>query len=141
MTYDIDKDYDLWLKQQAELLKSRSFNELDINNLIEELEALVRGEKSAVESFAYQIILHLLLVDYWTEESPRNQNHWKAEISSFQFQLSNRITTNLTNHLLQRLPKLYLIAKKTATLKTGLNQRFPENCPYTLEDILGEEDF
>ena len=140
MTYDIDQDYDLWLQEQANLLRSRSFNELDINNLIEELEALVRGEKSAVESFAYQIILHLLLVDYWQEESERNRNHWKAEVSSFQFQLSNKITTNLLNHLNQRLPKLYNRAKKTAILKTELNQRFPENCPYSLEDILGEEE-
>ena len=58
MTYDIDKDYDLWLQEQANLLRSHSFAELDVNNLVEELEALVRGEKSAVESFAYQILLH-----------------------------------------------------------------------------------
>ncbi len=140
MTYDIDQDYDLWLQEQANLLRSHSFDELDLNNLIEELEALVRGEKSSVESFTYQIILHLLLVDYWKEESERNRNHWKAEVSSFQFQLSNKITTNLINHLNQRLPKLYARAKKTAILKTALKQRFPENCPYALADILGEED-
>ena len=121
-------------------LRSHSFEELDINNLIEELEALVRGEKSVVESFAYQIILHLLLVDYGQEESERNRNHWKAEVSSFQFQLSNKITANFISHLYQRLPRLYARARKTAILKTGLNQRFPENCPYTLEDILGEEE-
>ncbi len=140
MTYDIDKDYDLWLQEQANLLRSHSFDELDINNLIEELEALVRGEKSAVESFTYQIILHLLLVDYWKEESERNRNHWKAEVSSFQFQLSNKITTNFINYLYQRLPEIYAKARKTATLKTGLSQRFPEDCPYSLEDILGEEE-
>ena len=140
MTYDIDQDYDLWLQEQANLLRSHSFDELDINNLIEELEALLRGEKSAVENFAYQIMLHLLLIDYWAEESERNRNHWKAEVNSFQFQLSNKITTNLINYLHQRLPKLYARAKKTATLKTGLKQRFPKNCPYTLEDVLGEEE-
>ena len=118
---------------------------------------MVRGEKSAVESFAYQIILHLLLVDYWEEESQRNRNQrcdpsevssdwerasrdWQAEVSSFQFQLSNKITANFINYLAQRLPRLYARAKKTAILKTGLKQRFPENCPYTLEDILGEEE-
>ncbi len=36
-----------------------------MENLIEELEALVRGEKAAVESLAYQIILHKLLIQYW----------------------------------------------------------------------------
>ncbi|MGK7897062.1 MAG: DUF29 domain-containing protein [Xenococcus sp. (in: cyanobacteria)] len=140
MTYDIDQDYDLWLQEQANLLRSRSFDKLDLNNLIEELEALVRGEKSAVESFTYQVILHLLLVDYWQEESERNRNYGQAEVSSFQFQLSNKITTNLLKHLARRLPKLYSRARKTAILKTGLNQRFPENCPYALEDILEEEE-
>ncbi|MDJ0901827.1 MAG: DUF29 family protein [Xenococcus sp. MO_188.B8] len=82
----------------------------------------------------------MLLVDYGQEESERNRNHWKAEVSSFQFQLSNKITTNLINYLHQRLPRLYAKARKTAILKTGLNQRFPENCPYALEDILGEEE-
>ena len=37
MTYDIDQDYNLWLQEQANLLRSRSFDELDLNNLIEEL--------------------------------------------------------------------------------------------------------
>ena len=74
MTYDINKDYDLWLQEQADLLRSHSFKDLDINNLVGELEALVRGEKSAVEGFAYQIMLHLLLVDYWKEESESNRN-------------------------------------------------------------------
>ena len=60
MTYDIDQDYDLWLQEQANLLRLHSFDELDINNLIEELEALVRGEKSTVESFAYQNLSKLI---------------------------------------------------------------------------------
>ena len=46
--YDIDRDYDLWLQQQAELLRKGNFAALDVENLIEELEALVRGEKSAL---------------------------------------------------------------------------------------------
>ena len=65
---------------------------------------------------------------------------WRAEVSIFQFQLSNKLTTNLINHLQQRLPKLYAKARKTAILKTGLDRRFPDNNPYTLKDILGEED-
>jgi len=45
--YDIDLDYDLWLQEQADKLRSHSFTDLDIDNLVEELESLVRGEKSA----------------------------------------------------------------------------------------------
>jgi len=49
---NIDTEYDSWLLEQAQLLRDRNFEHLDIDNLVEELEALVRGEKSSVEQFA-----------------------------------------------------------------------------------------
>ncbi len=136
--YDIDKDYDLWLGEQAKLLRDRRFEELDLENLIEELEALVRGEKAAVESLTYQIILHKLLVDYWHEEAEWNRNHWRAEINNFQFQLNNKLTTNLKNYLSARLEKIYDKAQKGASLKTGLNERFPQEICYSLADLIGD---
>ncbi|MEO1669988.1 MAG: DUF29 domain-containing protein [Cyanobacteria bacterium J06631_2] len=139
MNYDIDHDYDLWLQEQADKLKSHAFADLDLDNLVEELESLVREEKSAVESFTYQIILHLLLINYWTTESERNRNHWRAEINGFQYQLQNKLSTNLNNHLVNNLDKIYLKAKRGAGLKIGLGTEiFPGTCPYTLEEILGE---
>ncbi|MFP4338419.1 MAG: DUF29 domain-containing protein, partial [Halothece sp.] len=62
---DIDKDYDLWLQQQAKFLEKRQFESLDIDHLVEELEALVRAEKSAVESLTINIMVHLLYCQYW----------------------------------------------------------------------------
>ncbi|MEL6580312.1 MAG: DUF29 domain-containing protein [Cyanobacteria bacterium J06621_12] len=139
VNYDIDQDYDLWLQEQADKLKSHAFADLDLDNLVEELEGLVRGEKSAVESFTYQIIVHLLLIDYWKSESERNRNHWRAEINGFQYQLHNKLSTNLNNYLVDNLDKIYLKARKGAALKTGLGiEVFPDTCPYALEKILGE---
>ena len=57
LKHNIDAEYDSWLLNQAQLLRDRNFQDLDIDNLIEELEALVRGEKSSVEQFAYLIML------------------------------------------------------------------------------------
>lgn len=131
-------EYDSWLTSQIELLRDRNFEKLDVINLIEELEALVRGEKSAVESFAYQIILHLLLIDFWHEESEWNRRHWRSEIDAFQFQLNNKLTTNLKTHLGDRLDFIYSKARKGAISKTGLTERFPLTTPYTLSRILGD---
>ena len=64
LKHNIDAEYDSWLLKQAQLLRDRNFQYLDIDNLIEELQALVRGEKSSVEQFAYLIMFHLLLVRY-----------------------------------------------------------------------------
>ena len=134
---NIDVEYDRWLESQIEALRSHDFNNLDLNNLIEELEALVRGEKSAVESLVYQILLHFLLIDYWPEESDWYRNHWRSEINNFQFQLNNKLTTNLTKHLIDRLEVIYTKARKGAQLKTGLNDRFPEKLCYLWEKIVG----
>lgn len=135
-----EDDYDLWLGEQIEILRHNQVDKLDIPHLIEELEALVRGEKSAVESFAYQIILHLLLIDWWSEESLWNRRHWRSEVRGFQLQLNGRLTKNLRNHLISRLDFLYGKARLSAIDKTGLVDRFPQNNPYNLIDILGEDD-
>lgn len=138
---NIDAEYDSWLLEQAQLLRERDFEHLDVDNLVEELEALVRGEKASVEQFAYLIMLHLLLVDYWHEQSEWNRNHWEAEITGFRLQLNNKLTTNLRNHLLERLDFLYGKAYQAAVKKTKstiCGDRFPQKRQYSLEDILND---
>ena len=138
---NIDTEYDSWLLEQAQLLRQGDFDNLDIKNLVEELEALVRGEKSSVEQFAYLIMLHLLLVDYWHEQAEWTRSHWEAEIIGFRLQLNNKLTTNLRNHLTERLDYLYSKAYKAAIKKTQNSikeERFPITRKYSLEDILND---
>jgi hypothetical protein len=144
MNYDIDKEYDLWLQEQANYLRDRAFEKLDIENLIEELEALVRGEKSAVESLIYQILLHLLLINYWYEESEWNRNHWASEITGFRLQLNNKLTTNLKNHALTRLDQLYQKARQAAINKTKSSvksARFPLERVYDFDNLIDDNFF
>ncbi len=141
LKHNIDTEYDSWLLEQAQLLRDRNFQHLDIDNLVEEIEALVRGEKSSVEQFAYLIMLHLLLIEYWYEESEWNRNHWEAEITGFRLQLNNKLTTNLRKHLAQRLDFLYGKAYQAAVKKTksSINgDRFPQERKYSLEDIIND---
>jgi hypothetical protein len=141
LKHNIDTEYDSWLLEQAQLLRDRDFQHLDIDNLVEEIEALVRGEKSSVEQFAYLIMLHLLLIEYWHEQSEWNRNHWEAEITGFRLQLNNKLTTNLRNHLAQRLDFLYGKAYQAAVKKTksSINgDRFPQARKYSLEDIIND---
>lgn len=130
-------NYDLWLDEQINSLRTSNWSELDADNLILELEALGRAEKSAVKSLVYQILLHMLLIDFWHEESKYSQNHWRAEIDAFQIQLEDRLTTNLAILAKDNLPRLYLKARKNAARKSRLPEdRYPVECPYALEDIV-----
>lgn len=131
-----DVEYDQWLARTISLLKENRFNELDKDHLIEELEDLSRREKKTVERFLEQIIRHLLLWQYWTAEHDYNANHWQAEIMSFRTQINEDLTRNLRNHLQENQVKIYEKALNYVNQKTGYEVDFPENCPYTLDQLL-----
>ena len=136
--YEID-DY-LWIEKTIKLLQEKKFNELDIENLIEELEDLGRERKNKVESLLRQIIIHLLLLEYWSKEYQYNSAHWKAEITEFRFQINGILTKKLENFLANRLELIYQNSLKYTKRKTELNI-FPQKCPYTLEQLLDEDWF
>lgn len=136
-----EKDDHLWLEKTIELLKQKRFNDLDLDNLIEELESLGRRDKSTVRSLAEQIIRHLLLLQYWEEKSNRNFSHWRSEIVSFRNQIEADLTNNLANFLEQELFKIYKSALKYTQEKTTYSVNFPETCPYSIEQILDHNYF
>ncbi|MGI0479327.1 DUF29 domain-containing protein [Geminocystis sp. CENA526] len=133
--YEID-DY-LWIQETVKLLKEKKFNELDLDNLIEELDDVGKERRKKVESLLEQIIRHLLLWQYWQEERDRCCRHWEGEIFSFRRQLKKDLTTNFYNYLSQELPNIYDDAWGYVTRKSGL-KNLPENCPYTLKELLDE---
>ena len=136
--YEID-DY-LWIQETVKLLKETRFNELDLENLIEELEDLGSEKKLAVQSLLQQIIRHLLLLEYWDTEYERNRNHWESEIFSFRTQINDRMTKNFHNYLRENLPSIYQKSRKYVEKKSGLDT-FPQICPYSLEQLLDEDWF
>ena len=135
-----ESDYDRWLTEMVQLLKNRDLEKLDYENLIEELETLGRSEKNAVKSLLLQIIVHLMLYQFWQLEKERNANHWAAEIITFRVQLEDKLTTNLQNYLADELPKIYQNALLIVQKKTQLNS-LPEHCPYSLEELLDKQWF
>ena len=135
--YEIDDSQ--WLEETVEILKNRQFNDLDLDNLIEELEDLGREKKNAVASLLEQVIRHLLLLQYWTEEKEYNSTHWQGEIYTFRVQLRRKLTTNLRNYLEAELNNIYQDALGFVKIKTKNKVQFLSECPYTLEQLLDQE--
>ncbi|MFB2892765.1 DUF29 domain-containing protein [Aerosakkonemataceae cyanobacterium BLCC-F50] len=135
-----ENEYDRWLTEMVKLLKNRDLENLDYDNLIEELEALGRSERNAVKSLLLQIIVHLMLYQFWELEKERNANHWAAEIITFRVQLEDKLTTNLQNYLADELPKIYQNALLIVHKKTQLTS-LPEQCPYSLDQLLDKNWF
>lgn len=125
-----------WLQETVKLIKNHQFEQLDLENLIEELEDLGREKKNAVASLLEQIIRDLLLLQYWTGEVEYNRVHWEEEIYSFRVQLRRKITTNLRNYLESESNSIYQDALGFVKIKTQNIVYFPPECPYTLEQLL-----
>lgn len=132
--YDVDDDE--WLEQTINLLKNHQFQQLDLDNLIEELEDLGREKKNAVASLLEQIIRHLLLLQYWTTEAEYNAVYWQEEIYNFRIQLRRTITTNLRKYLKNELTSIYQDALGFVRIKTTNLVTFPTDCSYSLEQLL-----
>lgn len=55
-----DTDFNLWVEETAKLLKEGKWDYLDLENLIEEIEAIGRSDKKALKSNLEKLLLHLL---------------------------------------------------------------------------------
>lgn len=47
-----DTDYQLWLAQTVDQLKSHNFSNLDLEHLVEEIESLGRSQKQAISNYS-----------------------------------------------------------------------------------------
>jgi len=132
--YELDDSQ--WLEETIKLLANKKFQQLDLENLIEELEELGREKKNAVASLLEQAIRHLLLLEYWTDELEYNRVHWQGELYNFRIQLKRRLTANLRNFLESELDNLYQDAWGFVKIKTQNTVEFTPECPYNLEQLL-----
>ncbi|WNN90496.1 DUF29 domain-containing protein [Gloeocapsopsis dulcis] len=55
-----EQDFYLWLEDTATKLKTRDFDAIDIDNLIEEIEALGRSEKREFKNRLNVLLMHIL---------------------------------------------------------------------------------
>ena len=135
--YEVDDS--LWLEETIKLLKYQRFDELDLENLVEELGDLGSEKKHRVESLLEQVIRHFLLLHYWESEREYNKSHWEAEIVNFQNQLETYLTTNLRHHLQQKLSFIYGKALRYVRKKPQNTVIFPDECPYSLNYLLNPD--
>jgi len=134
-------DYLAWYEKTLEQLKNNDSNELDLETLSEVLENLVRDTKRSGESYLRQIIIHMLLIEYWESEKI-NRCHWAAEIVNSRSELETDMTTNLRKHLELVKENIYQRALRYVIKKTELNKTpFLLQCPYSLEQLLDDDWF
>jgi CRISPR/Cas system CMR-associated protein Cmr5 small subunit len=138
--YDID--FQCWLDQTVAQLRAHDFNNLDLENLIEEIESLGRSEKHTISSYLMRLCEHLLKIKYWESEREMCLRGWKREVINFRLQIQEALETSpsLKSFLQDVFVKQYKNGRKLFLNASELDARLiPEEPDFTLEQALDED--
>ena len=132
------QDYFSWLKQTALSLRKGAFDQLDMENLIEEIEDMGRNEKRAFESNLRVVLLHLLK---WKYQPQQRSGSWRGSIAEHRIRIRKALqdSPSLKNSLSVAFAETYQDAITIASQETGLEpETFPTSCEWALQQVLDE---
>jgi hypothetical protein len=131
-----ERDFCLWLEQQAALLREGRFDELDVANLVEEIESMARKDKKAIKSNLVVLLTHLLKHQFQPEQ---RSSSWRGSIVEHRQRLRDDFeeSPSLRPHAAEVFPRAYADARERASAETALPLRIiPKSSAYTLEQAL-----
>ena len=136
-----EQDLLTWTQKQAEYLQKGHWSELDIENLIEDLEALGRSEQKELISYFQLLVMHL--PKYQTEKRTPS---WNNTLSNCRNKIQDCLedTPNLKRFLedIEWIEKYYQRARTDAAKETQKSlQIFSTEGPYTIAKIPDREFF
>ena len=131
-------DYDIiaWAKEQAQLVRSKQFDLLDLEHIAEEIEDVGKSEQRELATRMSVLVCHLLK---WHYQPNKRSISWFTTIANQRDDLADLLTDNpgLKQYLPELLEKAYRNARREAASETALVlSTFPEECPYSLSQIL-----
>jgi hypothetical protein len=136
-----ESDFFAWTQEQARLLRERRWDDLDLDNLVDEVESVGRSDKRQIESRLEVLVAHLLK---WKFQPGRRGNSWIETI----FEQRNRLigliedSPSLAAFLRQEVIGTYTAARLAAAKESGIAfGLFPEDCPFTPEQVLDLDFF
>ena len=93
-----ERDFSLWIEQQAALLREKRLDELDVANLLEEIEWMGRKDKKSIKSNLVIVLLHLLKHEF---QPKRRSRRWLDSILEHRQRLRDDLeeSPSLRGHL------------------------------------------
>jgi hypothetical protein len=125
-----------WYERQIALLRERRFDELDLANLIEELEGIVKCQRRELGSRLTVLLMHLLKCQY---QHQRISGSWLGTLSEQRSEIGLLLeeSPSFAPGLMAVADKVYPAAARRAADETRLAQStFPTANPYTREQLL-----
>ncbi|MGQ9366955.1 DUF29 domain-containing protein [Azospirillum sp. ST 5-10] len=143
-----ERDFYAWTLEQAAALRRmaarRTNTELDLEHLAEAVEDMGNGDLGALESDLIRVIEHLLKLEHSPAADPRRK--WILSVIEHRgrVEFACERSGTLKRKLPELLPHAWRRARKQAgkamELLDGVDPAtLPNECPYTLEQILDDE--
>lgn len=140
LSVSYDEDFNRWVEQTIDLLKARRFEELDIDNLIDELEGMSKRDRREILSRLKVLLMHLLK---WQYQPSQRSASWETTIRNNREEVAQILqdSPSLNTYPALVLAQAYRSARQNAASETGLPiATFPEDCSFTIASIL-DNDF
>ena len=137
---DYEQDLALWYDRQVALLRARRFDELDVENLIQELEYFVGKDRRELASRLRVLLMRLLKCQLQPQRISRG---WLGTIAEQRAGIEALLedSPSLGPGLMQVANKMYPKAVQAAAIETRIApSAFPAANPYTREQLL-DADF
>ena len=134
-----DLDFYAWTQHQANLLKSGNLADIDVKYLLEEIESMGASERRELINRLAVLLAHLL---NWHYQPSFRGRSWQLTIKEQRRQLQRLLKDNpsLEARLDEFIADAYIDAVLLAAKETGMEESaFPEQFPYTQEDLLNPE--
>ena len=135
-----ERDFCLWVEEQARLLREGRLPQLDVVNLIDEIEDLGINRKHAVTSNLVVVLNHLLKHQF---QPRRRSRGWLASIAEHRRRLRKEFqhAPSLREYAREQFEECYQDARRQAMIETGLAAKALPDVPlYSLEQTL-DPDF
>ena len=136
-----DKDFYAWAIENAELLRQKKFEAIDVDNIAEEIESMGKGNKRSLFSHLSVLMAHLLK---WKFQPTRRSKSWSLTIKNQRFELSDLLneSPSLKKEITVQFDHAYQKALIVAAQETFMDEKeFPETCPFTLDQCLDNDFF
>jgi hypothetical protein len=133
---EYEQDLALWYARQAELLRERRFDQLDLENLIEELEVAGKSFRRELRSRLRVLLMHLLKCQFQHEQV---SGSWRGTLNEQRNEIRDLLAENpsLSPGVMQIAAKVYPEALQDAASETGLPEStFPAANPFTRDQLL-----
>jgi uncharacterized protein DUF29 len=136
-----ESDFYAWTQEQARLLRERRFDDLDLDNLVDEVESVGSSEKREIRNRLVILMGHLLK---WKFQPGGRGSSWTSTIVEQRQQILDILTTSPSLQKYQRdqVARMYGSARLLAAKETGIAFGvFPEECPFEAGEVLDLEFF